>query len=176
MKNKICLMGMPGCGKSTVGKLLADKLDFEFIDLDAEIEKSVQKTIPEIFETEGETTFRQKEQEALIQALQKKNAVIALGGGTPCFFENMDKIKAEAFSIYLNTPVSILHQRLQKEQAQRPLLAVKTPDELLAYLQDKLEERSVFFERADLKIDYKDSSIERLIYLITSFQTSSKIN
>jgi shikimate kinase len=153
MKNKICLMGMPGCGKSTVGKLLAEKLHFEFIDLDAEIEKTTQKTISQIFETEGETSFRQKEKEALKQALQKENTVIALGGGTPCFFDNMDKINAAAFSVYLNTPVTILHQRLLKEQAQRPLLAGKTPDALLAYLQDKLKERSAFFESAAVQID-----------------------
>lgn len=153
-------MGMPGCGKSTVGKLLAQKLGFDFLDLDTEIEKTAQKTIPQIFETEGETAFRQKEQAVLKKALQKENTVIALGGGTPCFFDNMEKINAVAFSVYLKTPVSILQHRLLKEQAQRPLLAGKTPDALLTYLKYKLEERSAFFESAELQIDcnIKDSS------------------
>src|SRR5688500_7926474 len=98
---KVFLIGFMGSGKSTVGKKLAQKMTLDFIDLDAYIEKQRQKTISYFFENFGEEKFREIERDALAELLEKDNVVISTGGGTPCFFDNMEKIKKNGISVYI---------------------------------------------------------------------------
>src|SRR5688500_7831796 len=109
---KIFLLGYMGCGKSSAGKKLANKLGFEFIDLDEMIEKQYQKSVSEIFETEGENKFREYEHNCLKGLLDKENIVISLGGGTPCYYNNMELINTHGTSIYLKMSTEVLASRL----------------------------------------------------------------
>ncbi len=90
---RVFLIGFMGCGKSTIGIALAKRMDFDFLDMDKYIEKKEAKSIQQIFEKQGELVFRKKEKIALLEVCKKNNIVIATGGGTPCFFENMQIIK-----------------------------------------------------------------------------------
>lgn len=112
---------MPGSGKSTVSRLLAEKLELDFYDLDAEIEAASGKTIAEIF-MEGEETFRKLEAATLLKSItNKKSFVMAAGGGTPCFFDGMKVMNESGITIYLDTPIDVLIARTKKKQ-HRPLL------------------------------------------------------
>lgn len=112
---------MPGSGKSTVSRLLAEKLELDFYDLDAEIEAARGKTIAEIF-TEGEEVFRKLEAATLLKSItNKKSFVMAAGGGTPCFFDGMKVMNESGITIYLDTPIDVLIARTKKKQ-HRPLL------------------------------------------------------
>lgn len=112
---------MPGSGKSTVSRLLAEKLELDFYDLDAEIEAASGKTIAEIF-TEGEEVFRKLEAATLLKSIiNKKSFVMAAGGGTPCFFDGMKVMNESGITIYLDTPIDVLIARTKKKQ-HRPLL------------------------------------------------------
>lgn len=168
MKNTICLMGMPASGKSKVGKLLSEQLNKSFIDLDAEIERTANKSISEIFEEAGESAFRQMETDALQLALKQENTVIALGGGTPCFHNNLELILANSYSIYLDTALLYLHERLLKRQSKRPLLANKTPEELADYLEEIFSQRIVYYEKAHLVLECANASAERIVTEISS--------
>ncbi len=145
---RIFLIGFMGAGKSFVGSRLAKLRGMDFIDLDEYIVAEAEMSIPEIFAKEGEVGFRLRESDALRQLAQRKNLLIACGGGTPCFFDNMDWMNAEGFTIFLDVEVALLQERLQSEMAQRPLLADKTPDQLRAYLSAKLAERRSYYEAA----------------------------
>jgi len=149
MNDKIILMGFMGCGKSTVGRELAKRLDYQFIDLDDEIEKVARTTISKIFEFKGESYFRKLESKTLKSVLAKKgNIVIALGGGTPCYGENIKFINNYP-SYYIKCGVDVLTKRLKKERSHRPIIAEQNTGELKNFIKQKLQERSLFYEKAD---------------------------
>ncbi len=145
---KIFLIGFMGSGKTYVGQRLADGMKLPFYDLDECIERKEKRSISQIFQQEGEAYFRRIESKYLKDFAQVQDAVIACGGGTPCFFDNMDWMNAHGITIYLQTPSSILLDRLKKETALRPLLANKSMQELSDYITEKLKERNVFYEKA----------------------------
>lgn len=150
---RLFLVGFMGSGKTTTGRKLARHLNYEFYDLDRLIEQQQEQTIPAIFEEVGETAFRRLEQQVLHQLLGHENVVVATGGGTPCFFDNIQKINAAATSIYLQASVHYLHYRLLQAKKPRPLLRNKTSTELLAYIESKLSQRRIFYEQAHLTVD-----------------------
>ena len=114
---------MPGSGKSTVGRLLAEKLGLDFYDLDAEIEKARGRTIAEIFTDGGEDIFRKIEAETLINTIANKSSIIiAAGGGTPCFYDGMKFMNDSGVTVYLETPIELLNSRTKRKQ-HRPLLS-----------------------------------------------------
>lgn len=153
---KIFLVGMPGSGKSSVGKLLADRLKMPFIDLDAVIEEEAGTAIREIFNTKGESYFRELERTSLhkITAGHEK-FVVATGGGVPCFFDNMNFMKQNGKVVFLDVPMAAIAQRLQNEGlAVRPLLKdFATPVTLEAHLRDTFNKRGEFYLQADVHID-----------------------
>ena len=153
-----------GCGKSTVGKTLARIKNIPFIDLDQYIEKQQNKSVAEIFSTGGELTFRKIEREALLHLIGEKSpAVIALGGGTPCYFDNMDKLIASPHaSFYLNASIPLLASRLKAEKAQRPLIAHLENDEaLIEFIGKHLFERNAFYRKAKHILDiYEETPAE----------------
>ena len=140
-----------GSGKTTIGKALADQLDLPFIDMDDLIELRAKQSISQIFELKGEETFREIEQSSLKSLQNKTEGIIACGGGTPCFFDNMDWMKMNGLTIYLKyTPEQII-QHLKGETNHRPILSGKTEAELLQFIATHLKEREMFYGRAHVE-------------------------
>lgn len=147
---KYFLIGFMGSGKTYVGKMLAQELNIPFYDLDEYLEEKEGKKISEIFETKGEDYFRQLERMCLRDFGIIGDAVIACGGGTPCYYDNLEWINEAGISIYLQTPVKILSERLSKEQSKRPLIKGKSQSELENYIEEKLNERVDFYTKASI--------------------------
>lgn len=158
---KIYLIGLPGSGKTTLGKPLASYLRYRFIDLDQEIVRKENKTIAEIFSTSGESYFRELE-----SALLKKWAsspdpfVMGTGGGAPCFHNGIDIINSSGTSVFLNAPLNALADRL-KLKTDRPLLTQDGPDELLNKLKSLEEKRINIYKKAHIIID--DPDLEKVL-------------
>jgi shikimate kinase len=153
-----------GSGKTTVGKQLAHLLKYEFIDLDEMIERGEGKTISETFETHGEDYFRQKESEYLKSIEPSLNAVVATGGGAPCFFDNMQWMNHHGITIYLKGDPDFLFQRLYTEKDHRPLLKGKSDDEFRAFIVQKLSEREIFYSQCQLVVDADLLEAENIFY------------
>ena len=151
--SKIFLIGFMGSGKTSAGKRLAELLSFEFIDLDELIEKNEGKTISQIFQEEGEESFRKKEFAYLHSLSAKKKTVIAAGGGTPCFHSNMQWMMANGTTVYLKTDPEILFRRLKSEMTHRPLLKHNSEEELKNFISSKLRERESFYLSSKLIVD-----------------------
>ncbi|HPR30679.1 MAG TPA: shikimate kinase [Prolixibacteraceae bacterium] len=152
---RIYLIGYMGSGKSTVGRKLARKLDLQFIDLDDYIEERNHKTIPELFAYLGEEGFREAERKALQEVSRFENIVVATGGGTPCFFDNMDIIRSTGISVYLNGTPRILAERLMHSKTERPLIKGKTEEELTAFIHETLAKREKWYLQADVVLDFE---------------------
>lgn len=154
---KIYLIGMPGSGKSTLGKQLARELLMAFVDLDKEIEKREGKSIKQVFAEKGEDYFRQVESQMLLEwAASEKSFVMATGGGTPCFYKGIEVINQTGLSIFLDVQVSVLLSRLEKK-SDRPLLhssdATEKEGKLNALRASRLEcylSSNITIENADL--------------------------
>ncbi|BDD02881.1 shikimate kinase [Aureibacter tunicatorum] len=166
--DRIFLMGMPGSGKTTLGKGLAAYLDLPFIDLDVEIELDEGRTIPEIFEQYGEEYFRKLEAKVLRNLVANKDRfLMSLGGGTPCYMENLEVLKKEGKSIYMEVSAQELFKRLHGSGAsKRPLLNGKSQDQLLKELEDKLNVRNSFYRQADLVAKGDNLSISEVLKLL----------
>lgn len=153
MKNRVFLVGYMGSGKTTIGRYLAHDLGWSFIDMDDYFEQKHQCTIKEYFAKYGEDGFRDAEHAVVEELCSISNAVVATGGGAPCFFDNMDKMVAAGATIYISVEPEILAARLSKAKDKRPLIAEKTDEELLAYIKEKLAEREPFYRKAKLIVD-----------------------
>jgi len=150
MKN-IFLIGMPSSGKSTVGKVLAKLLHYDYIDLDFKIEENQGKSIPEIFTKNGEDHFREIESRLLKSIAPESGVVVATGGGAPCFFDNMEFIKKNGISIFLDLSTEELVSRIQSHGVQdRPLIAKM--EQLETELRNKLECRRSYYAQADVTV------------------------
>jgi shikimate kinase len=167
---KIVLVGYMGSGKSTIGKLLADNLDYEFIDLDEYITSSEKMEIPKIFESKGEIFFRQQECEYLNKILNTKdNFVLSTGGGTPCYGENMNAIlEATSNVFYLKVSIAGLINRLISEKEHRPLISNIPNEELPEFIGKHLFERSYFYSQANHNLLCDANSKEELVLEIES--------
>lgn len=156
---QIVLLGYMASGKSSIGKRVAKSLNISFIDLDDYIIDKENQSIANIFSSKGEIYFRQIEHLYLKEILEKKkNVILSLGGGTPCYANNMELIKnSEAISIYLQGNVTTLAARLIKKKANRPLVSSLSDDQIPEFVAKHLFERRAFYELADLtfKIDQK---------------------
>lgn len=164
---KIFLIGLPGSGKTYWVKTLAKKLKCGGYDLDNLVELSEEKTINEIFEEDGEAFFRKAEAEVLRWFVQKKIYVLATGGGTPCFHQNMDWMNSQGLTIWLNEPLSLIASRLFAEKAHRPLIKDLDDVGIEKFLSDKLEERKPYYSQAKLIIDQPGITEKELFKLIT---------
>ncbi|GHB80431.1 shikimate kinase [Persicitalea jodogahamensis] len=163
MKN-VFLVGMPSSGKSTLGRRLARALNYRFVDLDKLIVKDQNKTIPQIFSTHGEDYFREVERRVLQEIGPEQATVIATGGGAPCFFDNMQFIKNNGVSVFLDVEPSELAARIiHHNRDDRPLLSGVT--DLETELKAKLAGRFPFYAQADITISNK-TSIQEIIELI----------
>lgn len=137
-----------GCGKSTLGRALQKHSGLDFIDLDSYIENRFHSTISELFASRGEEGFRRIEAAMLDEVSQMSDVVIACGGGTPCFFNNMDLMNRRGLTVWLTTPLPRLFERLQRNRSKRPILAGKTDGELMDFITKALDERAPYYSRA----------------------------
>lgn len=168
--SKIFLTGYMGSGKSTAGKKLAADLGYAFIDLDHFIESEYKLTIPEIFATKGEKEFRAMENNTLKKVLEKNNTVIACGGGTPCYYNNMDLMNKNGITIYLKMSVDALMVRLTNAKEKRPLIMNKTPEELRAFITRQLEKREDQYHQAQYIVKGKNLDIDELVAFVKQSQ------
>ena len=153
---RIFLLGFMGSGKSFSGKRLAEKFGMSFIDFDDYIEEQEGRTIREIFEQEGEPYFRKVEKECLHEMGEKNMTIISTGGGTPCFFDNMEWMNENGITVFLDTSVEILTNRLLDEMQKRPLLKGFSREGLKIFIKKKLEERNPFYHQTQILYHQKE--------------------
>jgi shikimate kinase len=158
----IFLVGYMGCGKSTLGKKLAHNLKHDFIDLDSYIEEQEGRTIKEIFADDGEDYFRKLERVYLHRVIDTENVVISVGGGTPCFFDNMEQMNEYGMTVYINMHPKALIPRLQLSEAFRPLIAEMEGEVLLDYVYKTLREREGFYHKAQKVVTGYNLSAKKL--------------
>jgi len=156
------IIGFMGAGKTTIGKKFASKIGYKFIDIDNYIEEKNKHSISSIFNLVGEEGFRKVENKALLEVSLFDNCVISVGGGTPCFFNNMEIIKKTGKSVYLKYPPSFLYQRLIHAKKKRPLIKEKK-DDLLNYISETLSKREFYYLQADYNIEEINLKVSDLI-------------
>lgn len=145
---RIILIGYMGAGKTTVGKALAKDLNLMFYDLDWYIESRMHKTVAQIFKESGEEGFRRIERNMLHEVAEFEDVVISCGGGTPCFFDNMEYMNSQGQTLYLQASPEILAMHLRMGKSVRPLILGKTDEELLQFIKESLEKRDPFYTQA----------------------------
>jgi len=160
---RIYLIGFMGSGKTTVGRVLARRLGFDFLDMDKEVEKLAGASTRNIFKTKGEDHFRELERDVLHATLSKENIVISTGGGTPCFFGNMEFIKQNGISVYLMLQPSTIVLRLENSKNPRPLVYELSGSDLRTYVESELERRKEFYHAADYIINAESVSIDQIV-------------
>jgi shikimate kinase len=165
---KLFLIGMMGSGKSYWSKILAHQLNLSPFDLDTVAETSAGKTIAQIFEQDGEAFFRAKETEALHSFQPLNNCIIATGGGTPCFNNNMQWMNDHGTTIWLNEPIDLLAERLKKEKEHRPLIKHLSNENLIDFLQQKLVERTPFYCQSQLHLSSQELATANLHELLNN--------
>lgn len=150
----ISLLGYMGSGKSHISKILAEKLNFEKIDLDLMISRRTKLSISEIFETKGEIFFRKQERELLEEILsQKSNCILSLGGGTPAYYNNMEVMNHNSVTVYLSAPIPVLVSRLIPQKEKRPLIKSISDDDLPEFIAKHLFERLPYYSRAQYTVN-----------------------
>ena len=150
---RIILIGYMGSGKTTVGKALAKEIGLPFYDLDWYIESRMRKKVSQIFAEQGEEGFRRIERNMLHEVAEFEDVVVSCGGGTPCFFDNMDYLNAQAQVVYLKADPEVLHKHLLMGKGDRPLLKGKTSEELITFIREQLEKREPFYAKARYTLD-----------------------
>jgi shikimate kinase len=164
---KIFLVGYMGCGKSTLGKKLAHNLKLDFIDLDKYIEKEEGRSIPQIFEEDGEDYFRKLERVYLHRIIDNDNVVISTGGGTPCFFDNMEQMTDYGKTVYINMHPKALIPRIQSSKQLRPLLKGLEGVELLDYIYKTLRDREFYYNKAEFVVPGFNLNAQKLVEFIS---------
>jgi shikimate kinase len=160
----LSVLGYMGCGKTHISKILSEKINFKFLDLDKEISKKKKQTITEIFKTKGEIYFRKLEREVLEELLAtEKNAVLSLGGGTPAYYNNMEIINHNSKSIFLTASISTLSERLNKQKEKRPLIAHLTDEDLPEFIAKHLFERNTFYQKSQYIIKTDAKTPEQIV-------------
>lgn len=145
---RILIIGYMGAGKTTLGKVLAKDLGLPFYDLDWYIESRMMKTVPQLFAERGEEGFRKVEHNMLHEVAEFEDVVISCGGGTPCFYDNMEYMNAQGDTVYLKASPEVLYAHLQMGKVERPLLKNKTREEMQAFIKEQLAEREKYYTKA----------------------------
>jgi len=166
---KIFLLGFMGSGKSYWGRQLSQKLQVPFFDLDEQIVNSEGTSINDIFDKKGEEYFRLLEKDTLhIITESRESMVMACGGGTPCFFNNIEYMNQEGTTVWLDVPMKVLYERLIKERARRPLLKNLSDDQVWSFILKKFADRKIYYEQSEIIINEDpillDSLIEKVFH------------
>lgn len=159
---RIFLLGFMGSGKSHWGRLWAAAHNFNFIDLDEELEKQEQKTVAAIFETRGEDYFRQKETILLRSLTAQSNSIVSCGGGTPCFFDNMAWMNKNGLTIFLEATTQFILKNIKNEKDKRPLIKDKDDAEVIFFIDQKLKERQPYYSKAKIIFPAEDLNIDSI--------------
>ncbi|MDO5760698.1 MAG: shikimate kinase [Bacteroidota bacterium] len=159
---KIVLVGYMYAGKTTVGKRIANMLNFSFVDTDKRVEEICLQSVEEIFDRVGEEYFRQKEREVFLSLLKEDNIVIATGGGLPCYKDNMNLINLYCKSIYLELSPAQIFSRLNKSNNIRPLLKNIKSEDRLEFIETSLQARESFYRKADITLSALSINKEEL--------------
>lgn len=165
---RIYLIGLTGCGKSTIGKNLALQLKTKFVDLDDYIILKEQMSISEIFTEKGESYFRQLENKALKELSNETDIVIATGGGAPCFHDNMTLMNVSGVTIFLDVTIQEICNRLWNtpNRANRPLLQDKNKEQLFEYLEKLRAERIQFYNEAKLTMHGNTIVVNQILMIL----------
>ena len=161
---RIILIGYMGAGKTTIGRALAKELEVPFYDLDWYIESRRHKTVAQLFAEQGEEAFRRIEHNMLHEVAEFEDVIISCGGGTPCFFDNIDYMNRQGQVVYLKVEPETLYKHLKMSKNDRPLLRGKSEEELIAFIREQLEKREPFYTKARYTLD------------VTLMDDSKKIN
>jgi shikimate kinase len=161
---KIFLIGFMGSGKTHWGHLLSQRLNILFFDLDEEVVKAEGKSINEIFADEGEEYFRLREKEVLYDIAETSSSfVMACGGGTPCYFNNIEYMNNAGTVVWINTTINTIFQRLMGEKDSRPLIRELSDEQLKGYIKKKFADRKIYYEQADVVMEEEPLDLELLI-------------
>ncbi|MEJ6982130.1 shikimate kinase [Pedobacter sp. P351] len=163
---KIFLIGFMGSGKSTLGKKLALKLGYTFIDIDKVIENQINMSISEYFQKNGEDSFRELESSILKTLELPENTIIATGGGAPCFYDNLQWMNENGTTIYLSLSPNALAKRLESATEQRPVLQNLKGDKLEQFIAEKLQLREKFYTQAEVIVKGFDQTPEKVIEIL----------
>jgi len=166
---RIFLVGFMGCGKTSIGRKLAARLNTDFIDLDDYIERNAGKSIREIFETDGEDQFRSYEHKSLMDLNNIDNIIVATGGGAPCFSGNMDLINESGLSIYIEMDPLSLANRLKNSTTERPLISGKSEEELLEFIKTSLQQREKTYKKSKITIQGLNLSLNLILKKIHDY-------
>lgn len=159
----ISLIGYMGSGKTHVAKVLSQKIQLKIIDLDKEISIKNNLTIPEIFKQKGEIFFRKQEKQTLEELLSThESGILSLGGGTPCFYNNMDLLVEKTETFFLRTSVGTLSERLIPQKQKRPLIAHLADEDLPEFIAKHLFERNTFYSKAKYTVDTDRKTPEQI--------------
>lgn len=168
--NKIYLIGYMGCGKTTIGRLLAKQIGWSFVDMDTYIENRHQETISELFAKQGESFFRKAEHTSLEEISKSENIVVSTGGGTPCFFDNIDLMNRTGLSFYIYMSPKALSIRLESNTKNRPLLRDKKGKSLESFIEAQLSQRQPFYEKALYRVnnerEHPQATVEEIINIL----------
>jgi shikimate kinase len=168
-KNKpIILLGFMGVGKTSIGKKLSKQLNWKFLDTDKLIEKKIGLPIPEIFNQLGEDFFREQEREILNEIASLENVVVSVGGGLPCFFDNMDRLNEIGTTVYLKLEPEFIVQRLLESKINRPLTVNLIETQLKDFVKVKLTERERYYSLAMYGFRADRYACEQIFNLISS--------
>ena len=150
---RIILIGYMGSGKTTIGKALSKETGMMFYDMDWYIESRMHKTVSQIFAEKGEEAFRKIEYNMLHEVAEFEDVIISCGGGTPCFFDNMDYLNQQGKTVYLKADPEVLYNHLLMGKVERPLIKGKSPEELIAYIREQLKKREKYYTKAKYTLD-----------------------
>lgn len=168
---RIFIIGYMGSGKTTIGRMIAKKLNLAFYDLDHYIENKYRTTIALLFETKGEAAFREIERNCLHEVGEFENVLIATGGGAPCFFDNIEFMNQRGHTIYFRLQAAeIVGRLLLARDGQRPLIANKTPEELNAFVSQTIARRDAYYAQAQHTIDAKATEKEVMQKVLDALQ------
>ena len=156
---RVIIIGYMGSGKTTLGRALSRSLQLPFYDLDWYIETRMYRTVSQLFAERGEEGFRKVERNMLHEVAEFENVIISCGGGTPCFFDNMDYLNAQGDTVYLKASPEVLCAHLKMARTERPLIKGKEEGELKLFIEEQLQLREPFYSRARymLNVDVLDN-------------------
>src|SRR5690606_36040241 len=170
---KIYLIGFMSSGKTHRGKLISRKLNIPFFDLDEQIETAEGKSISEIFLHHGEEYFRRKEKEVLhIISESHDTFLMSCGGGTPCYYNNIDYMNKSGTTVWISSSIDTMHQRLIKDRKKRPVLSGLSDEQLRGFIIKKFSDRKIYYEQATIIVDEETVSDEDFIQQL--FRTEKK--